>query len=340
MEDVTCIFCKKTNYDIAIEDNSYTGRRCDLCNLIYISPRPSLAEIVDYYGHNESAISADRHIASGHIKRLHARHNLQRLTQYVSSGSLLELGAGAGYFLLEAREIGFEVHGIELNTLLAVFMRKHLKIPCEESPFDVTSFGGKKFDVIYHCDVLSHFYDPIADFTRMHERLTDGGILAFQTGNFADVQKKFYGFIDSFLYPEHLFFFGEQSLVELFGRTGFELLATYKTSLMPYYLWRKLGDTYRFLRRNVVSKWRLVRGLKKWRDQLRSLRFDGESKKGSGTAQAETRSPEKQEVYSVPSERWNLRLRNSCTHFMQYKLGRFVPRRGRPQSILVIARKT
>lgn len=339
MEVVTCIFCDKLNYEIAIEDNGYTGRRCTQCGLVYISPRPSPGEIVDLYGHDRSGISAAQHIASSHIKRIYARNTLRILRKYVACGSLLEIGAGAGYFLDEAREAGFDVHGIELNSLLATFMRNHLKIPCEESPLDVSSFDGKKFDVIYHCDVLSHFYDPIADFTRMRDRLKEKGIIAFETGNCADVQKRFYRFIDSFLYPEHLSFFGERSLLELLRRTGFELIVKYRTSLMPYYLWRKLDGGISWLRSEVLPKWPLVKGLKKGRDWLRSSQLVRQGQNSLLITQNVGRNIGKAEACAVSEEPWGIRARNHCTYFTRYKLGGLAPKVGRPQSLLVIARK-
>jgi SAM-dependent methyltransferase len=228
MEVIDCIFCEKPNYEIAIEDNGYTGRRCAQCGLVYISPRPLLGELVDLYGHDRSVISADQHIASSHIKRMYARNALRILRKYVACGSLLEIGAGAGYFLDEAREAGFEVHGLELNSLLATFMRNHLKIPCEESTLDASPFDGKKFDVICHYDVLSHFTTQLPILLRCAKDSREKGIMAFETGNFADVQKRFYRFIDSFLYPEHLFFFGERSLLGCSGELVSELIVTYR----------------------------------------------------------------------------------------------------------------
>ena len=35
------------------------------------------------------------------------------------------------------------------------------------------TFNNEKFDVIYHCDVISHFYDPIAEFKKMKEKLNE-----------------------------------------------------------------------------------------------------------------------------------------------------------------------
>jgi len=65
---------------------------------------------------------------------------------------------------------------------------------------------GQSFDVIYHCDVVSHLHDPIADFRAMRGRLRDRGLLLFETGNLGDVPVDRLALVPRFQYPDHLFF--------------------------------------------------------------------------------------------------------------------------------------
>jgi SAM-dependent methyltransferase len=335
MEAVGCLFCSQPGVGTAIEENGFTGRRCRTCGLIFISPRPTLAQIVNLYGHDESGISAEQHIADSHLKRLYARHNLRKIQRFAKGGRLLEIGAGAGGFLQEARLAGFDVHGIELNAVLAAFVRERQGIPCDEAPFQPSSFAGATFDVIYQCDVLSHFFDPIAELTQMRHRLNDGGVLALETGNFADVDAKYYESIGTFLYPEHLFFFGTQSLRELLKRAGLRPLAFHHSSLVPYYRWRALGQgvgrRYAHVRHEVLPRWRVVQFLKKQRD-VRRARAGGDAMVAGVAGAAKAAVP------AMPGRAsWSTRASDYCTYFSRYELGRFGPKRGRPQTILVIA---
>ena len=54
--------------------------------------------------------------------------------------------------------------------------------PASRRPSAADSFGGEAFDVIYHCDVMSHFYDPVAEFRRMRA--------ALQTRRVADLRDR------------------------------------------------------------------------------------------------------------------------------------------------------
>lgn len=243
MKEIPCIFCGIKSNDTVIEENGYQGKRCSECELIYISPRPSMEQIVDLYGHNSAYITAEEHISDEYRKRLYARHNLNKLKRFARTGALLEIGAGAGFFLDEARKMGYEPHGLEFNPQQVEFMRTNLGIPCEKKPLATDLYNGKRFDIIYHCDVISHLYDPLDDFKTMNSMLNKNGILFFETGNFAEVAQKYYSQILTFMYPDHLFFFSLNNLKNLLNQSGFELIYTKRYSILPqFWFKKKLGQ--------------------------------------------------------------------------------------------------
>jgi len=81
-------------------ENGFTGRRCD-CGLLYVSPRPDLNEILNWYNSEEANVSAQSRIKAEFVGRLNSRYRLKLLNKYKSQGLLLEMGSGAGYFLDE-----------------------------------------------------------------------------------------------------------------------------------------------------------------------------------------------------------------------------------------------
>jgi SAM-dependent methyltransferase len=244
---------------------------------------------------------------------LYAKHTLQIIKKFIRTGSLLEIGAGAGYFLDEARKEGFDVYGIELNNIQANFIRNKLGIPCEESPLDVSSFCEKKFDIIYHCDVISHFFDPIAEFKNIHDTLLDNGIVVFETGNVGDIKEKYYRIFASFHYPDHMFFFSENNLMELLRLTGFEFIRIYRYSILTQLLFNKI--------------------LKRVMDSMKS--------------QGKIRDIRKKGIPEVPSSNINgFNLKQLAriafylfSYLIRYKIGYIMPKKGRPQTVIIIARK-
>ena len=229
VESVSCIFCGVDDSFPAIHENGFTGRKCRRCGLIYISPRPSPDKIANLYGHDHAHISATAHWEAENYKRLHARHTLRILHGYAGSGELLEIGPGAGFFLEEARAAGFAPHGIELNPAQVEFIRGR-GIPCVAKTV-AEAFPGQSFDVIYHCDVISHLPDPIAEFRAMHRRLRKRGLLLFETGNFGDVRVDRLARVPRFQYPDHLYLFQQRQHHQAAGALRFR--AAGRLSVFP-----------------------------------------------------------------------------------------------------------
>jgi SAM-dependent methyltransferase len=173
---------------------------------------------------------------------LHARNTLRILRKYVTCGKLLEIDPGAGFFMDEARAAGFSPYGIELNRLQADFIRDRLSFPCESHTV-ADAFPGEWFDVIYHCDMISHFPDPIAEFKAVRERLTEHGVLIFETGNLGDVRPDRLRQIRRFQYPDHLFFFSTNNIETLLQLAGFRTLSISRYSVVPE-LWMNKALSY------------------------------------------------------------------------------------------------
>ena len=88
--------------------------RCSQCDLVYINPRAPVemihqgyAEAVDdvYVSQAEGRLHCFRRIA-GQVSRL----------KEPGEGRLLDVGAAGGFFLVAAREAGWNVEGIQLST--------------------------------------------------------------------------------------------------------------------------------------------------------------------------------------------------------------------------------
>ena len=115
----------------------------------------------------------------------------------------------------------------------AEFITRHYGIPCVSSLDQAEGLSDGGFDVVYHRDVLSHFYDPHEEMGRLRALLRPGGLHIFETGNLADVDHRHLAPIRSFQYPDHLFFYGDRSLRLLLDQTGFELVHLYRYSILP-----------------------------------------------------------------------------------------------------------
>lgn len=314
---IACPLCAEAgDAPVVIRENGFTGRQCLGCGLIYVSPRPTRDDIYNLYSHDEAHIPAEFHIRGALAKRLHARHTLRLLRRYLPAGSLLEIGAGAGYFLDEARRAGYEVCGIEMCRVLAGFINQRLGIPCEETPLSPDSFGGRTFDAVYHCDVISHFYDPLEEFAKIRDKLNPHGLVVFETGNLGDVDERGLRKIKTFQYPDHLFFYSERALRALLQRTGFA--------------WETIA------RYGLGPQEACERALAALRARLRPVRRHADKPAQPAAPVAE--------IPALPVETGGLKqalkdLQQALSYTARYPLGAWAARAGKPQTVIVVARK-
>ncbi len=235
MQEIKCVLCEGSHDAAVISENGFTGRQCSNCGLIFVSPRPTRQQIDEVYEKGEAYLSPEWFVQTPESLSavLRARRDAKLIQRHIAGGSLLEIGPGRGTFLVAARERGFEVAGVELNPTQAAFIETHHGIPCAQSLEAAATVGPGQYDVIYHRDVLSHFYDPHEEMGRLRDRLKPDGLQIFETGNLGDVDHRYLGLIRSFQYPDHLFFYGDRSLKRLLDQTGFELVHTYRWSVLP-----------------------------------------------------------------------------------------------------------
>jgi SAM-dependent methyltransferase len=100
--------------------------------------------------------------------------------------TILEIGSSWGYFLYQARALGFDATGIEIATRRREFGRRRLGLHIvgdwDELPI------GRRYDVIYTAHVLEHFTDLGEIFAHIAARLDDGGVLFAEVPNFDPAQ--------------------------------------------------------------------------------------------------------------------------------------------------------
>ncbi len=91
-------------------------------------------------------------------------------------------------------------------------------------------------DVVYHCDLLSHFPDPAGALQRMRRMLRPGGIMFFEVGLVGRLATAWYRRMPDHSLPRHRWFFDHGSLRQLLYTTGFTLLRIQDFTLGPQVL--------------------------------------------------------------------------------------------------------
>ena len=134
---------------------------------------------------------------------------------------LLEVGAGRGWFLQEAANMGWETWALEINQdALAHLEHKQIEHiltqPAEEFEAEVL------FDVIRMWDVIEHLRSPREALTNIHRVLRPGGLLRLSTTNFASLSRWVNG--PEWVYlngSDHIILFEPLTIERLLLESGF-----------------------------------------------------------------------------------------------------------------------
>ncbi len=140
---------------------------------------------------------------------------------------LLDVGAAHGYLADALRAKGFQVTGIEADSVLGAEAAKH----CDE--FHLLDLDGplprfaQPFDVIVFGDVLEHLRDPLAVLRELSASLRDGGRVIISLPNIANIYVRLNLLFGRFEYQDrglldrtHLHFFTRKSFLGFLRDAG------------------------------------------------------------------------------------------------------------------------
>jgi len=168
---------------------------------------------------------------------------IQKHSQGKSVGSLLDVGAGTGYFLNHIQSKGWIVKGIEISDKARAFCRAHFGIEALPTPelFQLSD----RYDVISLWHVLEHLYDFHKYVAQFKALLKDDGVLIIAVPNHSSYDAQKYG-SDWAAYdvPRHLWHFTPSDFETITQKHGLKLMAKYAMPLDAFYV-SMLSEQYR-----------------------------------------------------------------------------------------------
>jgi len=175
--------------------------RCNYCGHRYTDPVPEDVQLARMY--NDAYFSETGSWVCGFWSgsyhenernlRAEARETLSFLEK--KNGRLLEIGAGGGFLLDEARMAGFDVTGVELNATMAEWGRSNLGLNIITEPFESSILEPASFEVIVAQDVLEHVRDPRGFVGRVKRLLAPGGTFFVRGPLEDDTKGRVYGLL-------------------------------------------------------------------------------------------------------------------------------------------------
>ncbi|MFH1508116.1 MAG: glycosyltransferase [Candidatus Omnitrophota bacterium] len=231
--------------------------RCLGCGFMFLKPLPAkevLAGIYkdpryfeDYYIPGSSGLG---YLQGVSVENLHHKMAITMLSRHINKGSLLDIGSAAGAFMLQAREAGFTVRGIEPNLQMADLAGKKFGLDVDAGEFREGLYPLESFDVVHLGDVLEHLLEPRESLAVIKGLLKDLGVLLIQqpltyNNSFFNIFLKGSMLLkkDRFSHnpPAHLWEFNPGTLRKFLRDNGFIILEScvYENKAKPLFVYKR-----------------------------------------------------------------------------------------------------
>ena len=233
--DAVCNLCETSfasaRHELLVKDG-HSIVRCPVCGLVFRSTLPGPDELTEIYGSAYFAAADEGlesregyldYVADAEVHRANARRRLQRLAAFTPTGSLLDVGCAAGFFVDEAARSGWQARGVDVSEIMIAWGKRH-----QSADIGVGTLGDAPADRKESCvtmwDYIEHALDPRGDVEQAFARLRPGGVLALSTGDAGSALARLSLERWHLMTPRHHnFFFTRPTVTRLLESVGFDV---------------------------------------------------------------------------------------------------------------------
>lgn len=224
--------------------------QCLSCGLFSLYPFPSQDKILSLYRGGEYHNRYERQkmdwIGGSKKAADYLKSRLIKVEKLLKGrGGLLDVGAGSGAFLAEAKKRGWQIQGVEIDPQAIRYAKRQFGINLFKDELLNFKIPTQLFDAVHLNHVLEHVYNPRELLVKIKSLLKPGGYLIIEVPNEVYPLSELIQFYLSYkthcrclaekilwrkmtlvkLPPSlHLFFFDCHSLKRLLRQTGFKII--------------------------------------------------------------------------------------------------------------------
>jgi SAM-dependent methyltransferase len=224
-----CPVCERPTLLCRSDVSHYPLHACPDCRLEFLHPQPDDSVLAAIYS-DSYFLGEPTGEAAGRrskMKRATGTLYIDALSRLVApeNTDLLEIGCGHGEVLLEARQRGFRVSGVEISAHAAQIANRCLGAPIvsvgtiEKLPLAQNHFGA-----VLAADVIEHVRFPEDWLLRIRQVLVPGGVLLLITPSLDSWTRRLLRRHWMEYKVEHLYYFSARSTRLMLERCGFEVL--------------------------------------------------------------------------------------------------------------------
>ncbi len=246
----TCPLCdrKHLEYAITCTDYAVSGEtfrlfHCDDCGFLFTQDAPAEADRGRYYETPDYISHTDTH--KGLIHRMYhcvRRYMLVRKAKLVErvsgleKGTLLDVGAGTGYFAHAMEKRGWQVNTMEKNAGARAFAKAHFALEMDDGD-TWERYANTSFDVITLWHVMEHLEHLNETWKELGRLLRTDGALVVAVPNVTSYDARKYGKRwAAYDVPRHLWHFSPSTMQQWGAKHGFKLAEQHPMPFDAFYV--------------------------------------------------------------------------------------------------------
>jgi SAM-dependent methyltransferase len=199
--------------------------RCSACGHMQLARMPLDGELDQAY----AEAASDDYVEEEEGQRETARRALSRIEAFAPTPTgrpraLLDIGCWVGFLLAEAREVGWQVTGVEPSSFASSYARERLGLDVRSEGLFSASLPEGDFDAVVLGDVIEHLPQPGEALDRMAALLAPGGVAWLTLPDAGSRLARALGRRWWSVIPTHVQYFTRGSMATLLRRRGWDLV--------------------------------------------------------------------------------------------------------------------
>jgi len=181
---MNCPICQNHS-DRIFQKDEFWILKCINCGHQFVELTPTAEHPQKIYNEDyfkgESAGYAD-YLGEANILLAHGRQYGPILNKYTTPGTLLDIGAAAGFILQGLQDYGWRGKGLEPNSSMADYGRSKLGLEIEIGSLESYN-SNQMFDLVSMIQVIAHFYNIRRALKNAADATKPGGFWLIETWN-------------------------------------------------------------------------------------------------------------------------------------------------------------
>ncbi|MBN8640921.1 MAG: class I SAM-dependent methyltransferase [Flavobacteriales bacterium] len=249
----------KTKHFLNVKDHSVSQETFELLyneelDMLITHPQPSLEKLPSYYesadyiSHTDGKKSLFEKMYQ-FVKGIALKNKLKLINSLSEKGTILDIGAGVGDFLLTAKNDGWQIVGIEPSEKAkSIAINKGVSFVNEMSEIEDHSL-----DIITMWHVLEHVPNLEHQISELKRMIKPNGTIIIAVPNFNSFDANYYGkYWAAFDVPIHLWHFSKTAIQKLFAQHNLELTKVLPMKFDSFYV-SLLSEKYKTGKMNFIN---------------------------------------------------------------------------------------